>query len=70
MKLVLQITAGIVLAAFIIGGLWAGVSIGLPAYANSKVDKIAAEYIGDMEIDCSKKYTVKMVEAERLRRCK
>lgn len=61
MKLIMQITAGILLAAV----LGVGLLVAPTLFAREQ----AGAFITDIEIDCSKRYTVERVEAERLRRC-
>lgn len=44
MKLVLQITGGIVLASLILTALWVGVVVGVPAYAKYKAEQTISEH--------------------------
>jgi hypothetical protein len=60
-KLIMQVAAGILLAVVVV--------VGLLVVPTMLTRQQAEAFITDIEIDCSKSYTVARVEAERLRRC-
>lgn len=66
MKLVLQISGGIILAAIILVGGGIAVVSGVAGYSSNSAEKAMFEGI---EIDCEKRYSVARIEAERRRRC-
>lgn len=66
MKLVLQISGGIILAVFILVGGGLALTTGALNYTKHKTEEAMFEKI---EFDCAALYTNARVEAERRRRC-
>lgn len=69
MKLVLQITGGILLAAILLVGVRFAVGVGIGIYATWQKDRAYEHMVDSVKIDCDKRYSVARIEAERIRRC-